>query len=436
MSDLPSPAPAWDPADIPQITLDPHGRDHHGEAARLRQAGQRTGGVVRVLLPDGLPAWALTTRELVDWLVRQAPVSKDYRNWTCYQNGQLSPDSRIIGMICVDNLVTADGPDHERLRAPITREFTARRVRALQPLLDTLADELLDHLPAHTDGDGQVDLRAHYAEPLPLRVIAELLGVPAAQHQRLRYLVDGIFRTDLPPAQVTDIQTGIGHFLDELIKMRLADPGEDLTSALIAQHEADPARLSARELADSIWVLATAGHETTIGLICNTVRAVLTHPTAREHARTPGGWARIIEEVLRWDSSIGNFAARYPTSDLTVPVPASHRPVIIPAGEAILAPYTAIGRCPQAYGPTADVFDPTRSHNPPHLAFGGGRHFCPGAALARTITDTALSALFTRFPHLRLAVPDADLPPVPSVFTNTVRALPVLLGTPLATTNR
>ncbi|MGK5559078.1 cytochrome P450, partial [Actinomadura kijaniata] len=342
MSDLSFSALAWDPADIPQITLDPDGRDHHGEAARLRQAGQRTGGVVRVVLPGGLPAWALTTHALVRWLVEKAPVSKDYRNWTCYRTGQLTDDSPIIGMIKVDNLVTADGADHARLRAPLAPAFTPRRVRErLQPHLTAIAAQLLDQLPAHADAHGQVDLRAHYAERFPLQVIATLLGVPDDHFPELRHLVDAIFRTDLPPEKVAAVQSTIPQFLDGLVHLRVQHPADDLITDLIHHHNAAPAAFSAAELAGTIWVLVTAGHETTIGLISNAVRAVLTHPDARAHARQPGGWNDIVEETLRWDSSIGNFAARYPLADLPIPVPDRYRPVVIPAGEAILAPYTA-----------------------------------------------------------------------------------------------
>lgn len=160
--------------DVPVITLDPTGADHQREAQRLRDAGP----VVRVVLPGGLRAWSLTRHELVSELVRHDRVSKDWRHWTAVRTGELSDDNPIVGMIKVTNMVTADGAEHLRLRRPVIRTFTARRVETLTPRIETLTATLLDELPARADASGVVDLRADLSVPLPLQVISELLGVP------------------------------------------------------------------------------------------------------------------------------------------------------------------------------------------------------------------------------------------------------------------
>ncbi|XVQ09982.1 cytochrome P450 family protein [Spirillospora sp. CA-255316] len=402
--------------DVPVLTLDPTGADHMGEAARLRAAGP----VVRVLLPGGLHAWALTTHALVSELVRHERVSKDWRDWTAVKTGELTDDNPIIGMIKVTNMVTANGAEHHRLRRPVTRTFTARRVQALGPGIEATAAGLLDALPSHADSSGVVDLRAHLSVPLPMRVICELLGVPDDQRPRLRHLVDTIFRTDTTPEQVTAVQEDIPRFLGELIALRGREPGDDLTSALVAE----PEGLSGEELAGTLWVLLTAGHETTIGLITNSVRALLTHPgqLATVLDGTDDDWARVVEEVLRWDPPIGNFLARYPLEDL------EFAGVTIPAGDAIMAPYTAVARDPEQHGPDAHLFDISREPRTKHLAFGDGPHVCLGPHLARLETRIALKALFTRYPRLELAADPADLPPVASLFTNSVSSLPVRLG--------
>lgn len=409
--------------DVPTLTLDPTGFDHQGEAARLRAAGP----VVRVVLPGGLHAWSLTRHDLVSDLVRDDRVSKDWRHWTAVRDGTLTDDNPIVGMIKVTNMVTADGDEHRRLRRPVTRTFTSGRVHALARSIESTTDALLAELPAHADGSGVVDLRAHLSVPLPLHVICELLGVPEDQRSRLRYLVDSIFRTDTPPETVAAVQADIPEFLGELIQRRAAEPGDDLTSALLADRDEGAGTLSDEEVAGTLWVLLAAGHETTIGLITNSVRALLTHPD--QLAAVLDGdpdrddaWDHVVEEVLRWDPPIGNFMARYPLQDV------EFAGVPVPAGDAIMAPYTAVARDPQQHGPDADLFDITRDRKTKHLAFGDGPHVCIGAHLARLETRIALRSLFGRYPHLRLAVDPADLPPVQSLFTNSVRSLPVRMG--------
>lgn len=171
--------------------------------------------------------------------------------------------------------------------------------------------------------------------------------------------------------------------------------------------------------------MVTAGHETTLNLITNAVRALLTHPGQRELALTGQvTWDAVIEEVLRWDAPIGNFLARYPREDITI------AGVTIPAGDAVLAPYTAVGRDPAQHGTGADRFDVTREPVA-HLAFGGGPHICLGATLARLEATVAVRELFTRHPRLELAVAPEDLVPVPSLFSNSVRALPARLVPPV-----
>jgi cytochrome P450 len=216
---------------------------------------------------------------------------------------------------------------------------------------------------------------------------------------------------------VAAVQADIPRFLQELIEHRAADPSDDLTSALLADR-----MLSPSELAGTLWVLLTAGHETTTGQITNAIRAIVTHPDAQAAARTATDetWYAIVEEALRWDPPIGNFLARYPLDDLEL------GGVAIPRGEAIMAPYTAVNRDPAQHGPTAHLFDVGREPRAKHLAFGDGPHGCVGAHLARLEARLALQGLFDRFPDLRLA--PVDLPPVPSLFTNSVTTLPVHRG--------
>lgn len=408
-------------AAIPVIRLDPLGSDHHGEAARMRALGP----VVRVELPGGVLVWAVTTHDLLADLVKSPLVSKDWRNWNLVRNGTITDDWPLVGMLKVTNMVSSDDATHHRLRQPVTRTFTPKRVEQLRPRLTAMVEALLDDLPHHADQSGIVDLRPHYAYPVPMQMICELTGVPTEWRPRLRKLVDSIFRTNTTPEEAVATQQERHEILNRLVDLHRATPGEDLTSALIATGEQNPEALTQEELIDTLWLLLTAGHETTLNLIVNGVRALLTHPDQLALAQSGDEqtWSRVVEETLRWDAPIGNFMARYPREDITI------AGVTIAEGEAILAPYSAVGRDPAHHGSTADQFDITRPVNR-HLAFGGGVHTCLGAHLARMEAQVALSALFNRYPDLSPVVDPPQLLPVPSFFSNSAAALPVRLGQP------
>lgn len=406
-------------AQVPVIHLDPMGSDHHGEATRMRELGP----VVRVVLPGDVGVWAVTDHALLADLVTDPRVSKDWRNWNAIRSGEVTDEWPLVGMIKVTNMVTSDGEVHQRLRRPVTRTFTRGRVEQLRPRLEQIVRELLDGLPGHAAADGAVDLRPHYAYPVPMRMICELTGVPEQWRPRLRELVDSIFRTNTTAEEVVATQRDRHDMLNRLVELRRAEPGDDLTSALIQIGEQDREKLTQEELIDTIWLLLTAGHETTLSLIVNGIRAMLTHPDQLALARAGGAeaWARVVEETLRWDAPIGNFPARYPFEDIEI------AGVRIPRGEAILAPYSGVGRDPAQHGAQADRFDITRPAGR-HLAFGGGPHICLGAHLARLEAQVALPALFDRYPDLRPAADTATLPPVPSFFSNSAATLPVYLG--------
>lgn len=414
---MPSPLSPGNSGDIPAVTLDPYGTDHHGEAATLREQGP----VTRVILPGGIPAWAVSHHEHLSALVNDPRVSKDWRNWNAIKNGEIPEGWPLDGMVRVTNMVTADGAEHHRLRRLVTKTLTQRRVQNLRPRITEIVTVLLDELPSHASGDGAVDLRQHYAYPVPMQVICEFTGVPESWRPRLRELVDSIFRTDTTAEEVIQTQQDRVKMLQDLVDLRRAEPGDDLTSALIAARDEDPGALTPEELTDTLWLLLTAGHETTLSLITNAARALLTHPAQRELAITGDRWDDVIEETLRWDAPIGNFMARYPLEDIEV------AGVTIPAGDAILACYSAAGRDPAQHGPAAAEFSIGNAASK-HLAFSSGPHFCLGASLARLEATIALRALFTRYPQLALAVPAGGLAPVPSLFSNSARTLPVTLG--------
>ncbi|MEU8709838.1 cytochrome P450 [Streptomyces sp. NPDC048565] len=404
---------------IPVVALDPHGTDHQGEAARLRELGP----VVKVLLPGDVMAWSVTQHALLNEMITDPRFSKDWRNWNAIIRDEITDGWPLIGMVKVTNMVTSDGQEHRRLRKLVTQTFTPRRVQALRPRIQRIVDELLDELPSHAGADGSVDLRRHFAHPVPMQVICELFGVPGDERPRLQELMDNIFRSDLAPEDVTASQTEQYQLLARVVEGRRRDPGDDLTSALIAARAADPDSLSEEELVGTLLLMLSAGQETTLSLITNAVRALLTHPDQREIAVRGDAdtWSGVVEETLRWDAPIGNFPFRYPLEDVEL------AGVRIPKGEAIMAPFSGVGRDTGQHGEDADRFDITREQRR-NLAFSNGPHFCLGAPLARLEAALALPAVFARYPGMSMAVDPHELVAVPSLFSNSSSTLPVRLG--------
>ncbi|MFE7530003.1 cytochrome P450 [Kitasatospora sp. NPDC057542] len=241
-------------------------------------------------------------------------------------------------------------------------------------------------------------------------------------------MVDKVFSTTLSPEESAATATAFQALLEELISAKRREPGEDLTSLLIAardsESDGDSRALSEEELRDTVLLIVSAGYETTVNLIDNGITDLLTHPGQLALVRAgEAGWDDVVEEALRRNAPVAHLPMRFAVEDIELP-----GGVTVRRGEAILAAYAAAGRHPVRYGDSGADFDVTRPVKD-RLAFGHGVHFCLGAPLARLEGRTALSRLFERFPDLAFA-PGARLEPVDSLISNGHRALPVLLGPP------
>ncbi|WP_372408236.1 cytochrome P450 [Streptomyces luteireticuli] len=394
--------------------LDVNAPDLHGEIRALRARGP----VVRVELPGGVPAWAVTRYGLLRELLTDPRVAKDPANWPLLTSGAVPEGWPLVNFVAPAGMVTADGDDHRRLRALVSQAFTPRRIAGMRPRTEATVRSLLDALD--TLNGSPVDLRLHYAYPLAMRTIGNLLGVPPERYDEFRALSASLTSSATAPAEVLATRRRLLALLAALVAEKRARPGEDITSDLIAARE-DGDRLSEDELIGTLLLMLVAGHGTTLNLITNAVLALLTHPGQLALAVTgERPWTAVTEEVLRRDSPVGHFPMRYATED--IPLAGE----VIRRGDAILASYAAAGRDPSHYGPAADDFDLDRGPVR-HLSFGHGAHFCVGAALARQEAEVALPSLFARFPELSLAVPPETLTPLPSFISNSVRTLPVLL---------
>ncbi|MEU4118472.1 cytochrome P450 [Kitasatospora sp. NPDC028055] len=368
----------------PVVDLGPRRRTLATDPYAVLEELRAQGPVHRVRLPDGSVTWLIVGYQEVLAALKDPTLSKNWYRAT----GQLGPN--VIGT----NMLTADPPDHTRLRRLVSREFSARRIESLRPHVEAAAAELIDGFQ-HA---GSVELVEDFAMPLSLGVITDLLGVPFLDREAFRAWTADIIVPPEDPAREGQVLEEITAYLDQLIETKRRQPGEDLLSALIRTMDEDHDRLGHEELRATAFLLLLAGHETTLNLIANGVYALLSHPA--ELAALRADWSLIdqaVDEVLRWEGSLTFATNRFTTEPYRV-----GETVIPGRGARVLIALGSASRDPEQF-PDPDRFDINR---PPraHLAFGHGIHHCLGTPLARLEGAVAIRALLERFPDLSLEI--------------------------------
>jgi cytochrome P450 len=296
------------------------------------------------------------------------------------------------------SMVSLDEPAHARLRKPAARAFSAKRVNDMVPTIRRVAAGLLDAVVDRPE----IDVVDALAFPLPATIVFALMGVPERDHPRLKRWCG--YRAALSwgrpdPADQVDIATNIAAYrayLRDLVDAKAADRADDLTSDLLAIHDENPDRLTRAEIASILFSLSFAGHETTTGLIGNTVRRLLEDPD-RWDAVAAGSSelvAAAVEETLRFDPSV-------PVWRRVTTRPATLGGIALPEGAKVFLWLAAANRDPAVFA-EPDRFDPHRPNNDQHLAFGRGIHYCLGANLGRLEARIAVEELARRFPRLRI----------------------------------
>ncbi|WNG46021.1 cytochrome P450 [Archangium minus] len=318
-------------------------------------------------------------------------------------------------------IVFSDPPRHTKLRALIMRAFTPKAVASLEPRIRELSRELLDQ----TIERGEMDLVTDFSVPLPLRVIAELLGAPVADQPRFRRWSDVIMalgHTVAGGEEAARVQEAfrvvtdeMRVYLEELIEQRRAVPRDDLLTRLV-EAEVDGERLTEEEILGFFQLLLVAGHETTTNLISNAILCFIEHPDQLARLRsTPDLLPSAIEEVLRYRSPV-QAMWRMTRRDVSV------HDQVIPAGKMVMPIIGSANRDPQRFR-DADRFDITRDPNP-HIAFGHGIHFCIGAPLARLEARISLSTFLERVRGFTLAS-DAPWEPRAAIHVHGPARLPI-----------
>jgi cytochrome P450 len=298
------------------------------------------------------------------------------------------------------HMLNKDGADHRRLRRLVTKAFTPRMVDQLRPRIQEIADGLIDAVESR----GEMDLVDEFAFPLPITVIAELLGIPVADRDRFRRWTNAIITPALTPEDLALFGEAADEFvtyLRELFERRRSTPGADLISAFLQVEEGGDT-LSEEELFSMVVLLIIAGHETTVSLIGNAVLALLQHPDQRQTLESdPARMSHAIEELLRYDGPVERTLLRWAAADVEL------GGQLIRRGEGVIVILGSADRDPSRF-PDPDTLDFARE-DVKHLAFGRGSHYCLGAPLARLEAEVALTTLLRRLPGLQLAMPVEEL---------------------------
>ena len=372
----------WDPAFI---------ADPYPALARLRDE-------YPVLYDERTRQWLVTRHEDVSRLLRDRRLGRTYLHVGTYEDmGRTAPPAwhEPFTTLNANGMLDREPPDHTRLRRLVLEAFTPRTVERLRDRVQAIVDGLLDTIV----GAGDVDLVETYLEPVPVTVIAELLGIPEADRPRLRPWSRDICRMyELAPPEASAriavaASVEFSAYLRALARERLTRPGDDLISAL-ATASADGDRLTEDELIGTCVLLLNAGHEASVNGAGNGWWSLFRHPDQLARLRAePATAATAVEELLRFETPSALFE-RFVLEDIEV------AGVRLPRGTEVALQFAAANRDPAAFA-DPDRLDLGRDPNP-HVSFGAGIHYCLGAPLARMELQIAFTSLLRRAPGISL----------------------------------
>ena len=374
------------------------------------------GAARRVRTSTGDPAWQVSGYEAVRTLLTDPRLGTTHPDPERASRASQSP---LFGTPRGGSPET-EREDHGRMRRALSRSFAVRRMEALRPRIQAMADRLLDDVARRRP---PVDLHEALSFPLPVLVICELLGVPFEDRERFRAWSDDAAHMNDRARAMAGLEN-LYRYMQALIERKRQEPAEDVISDLIAARD-ERGEFTEGEIAALAAGLLFAGHETTVSAIDRGVLLLLTSPDQREALQgDPDLAARAVEEILRTPSQVLD-ASRSAIGGLPryASAPIDLRGAAVEAGDLVLLDTRSANRDPVHF-PDPERFDIGREDNP-HLAFGHGPHFCLGAPLARVELQVVFGTLFRRFPTLRLAVEVDELRPRTGRLTGGLTELPV-----------
>ncbi|MGD3105471.1 cytochrome P450 [Streptomyces sp. YGL11-2] len=363
--------------------------------------------VAEVTLPDGATGWLVSRYADVRAVLSDPRFSSRRRQLRTGDPAAGTPaPPPPPGMF-----ILMDAPEHTRFRRLLTGQFTVRRMRQLAPAVERIVTE---HLDAMAAAGGPVDLVQDFALPIPSLVICELLGVPYADREEFQRNSATLIRLDATPEEVQQAHAAMNAYFHRLAADKRAEPCDDILSELVQSGE-----LTDEELAGVGGLLLLAGHETTANMIALGTMCLLRNPGQLAALRAdPSLMDGAVEELLRYLSVVQYGVRRTAREDVELD---GHR---IAAGSMVVAVLSSGNRDTDQFPDDPDQLDVSRTGRS-HLAFGYGIHQCLGQQLARVEMKAALSALFARFPDLRLAVPVEEVPMRDDMLVYGVHELPV-----------
>ncbi|MER8187502.1 cytochrome P450 [Kitasatospora sp. NPDC094015] len=387
-------------------------RDPYPLYRELRAAGP----VHRVRFPSGVAAWLVTGYRAAYETLNDPRLGKNHRlgNASWRRLASIMPEPQHSRLQV--HLLHQDPPRHTTMRRLLLDAFAPRRIEQLRPRIQEIADALVDALPA----TGGADLVRDFAARFPFQVLAEVIGLPPESASRFDRdwgkVVQPVGPRDPGRPAYEGRLRALQAYIAQVVARKRAEPADDLLGRLVAAR--DDGTLSAAELDSMVFQLLVAGQEPVTNQLGTMLVTLLRHPEQLARLRAEPAllpWA--VEELLRHDSAFELTTWRFFATDSDL------HGTRIPAGDSVIVSLCAANRDPERF-PAADLLDLDRTPNP-HLAFGHGIHFCPGAALARAELQIALTTLLGRLGGLRAAVADTELRWIPAVLARGVDRLPV-----------
>ncbi|WP_331771754.1 cytochrome P450 (plasmid) [Embleya sp. NBC_00888] len=401
-----------DPVDPVDLYGPEYKRDPYPLYTKLRDAGP----VHRVRFSSGVGAWLVTGYDAAHATLNDPRLGKNHDlgndRWRALASIMPEPQHAQLQV----HLLHQDPPKHTVMRRLVTNAFAPRRIDALRPRIQELADTLVDAMPA----DRGADVVACFAARFPFLVLAEVIGLPAESAAGFRRewckVVQPVGPKDPGRAAYEGRLRALQAYIADVVADRRANPDDGLLARLVAAHTAG--ELTDHELDSMVFQLLVAGQEPVTNQISTALMTLLRHPRHLARLREdPTLLPAAVEELLRYDSAFELTTWRFLGADDDL------HGTTVPAGDSVIVSLCAANRDPARF-PDADTLDFDRSPNP-HLAFGHGIHFCPAAALARVELQVALGTLLARLPDLAPAVPVEDIAWIPAVLARGVDSLPV-----------